>query len=75
MHSKIPEIVTVLGVVSNGGHVTLPHLFEKERQIIFPLISRFKKIVKPCIDSVCGDGCYIFEQESALGHKTMITQD
>lgn len=76
MHTKFPATVMVLGVVSNEGHVMPPHFFSQGLRVnAAAYIEVLESVVKPWIDSVCGNRPYIFQQDSAPSHKAMATQD
>ncbi|XP_046868909.1 uncharacterized protein LOC124461437 [Drosophila willistoni] len=76
MHTKFPATVMVLGVVSNKGHVMPPHFFSQGLRVnSAAYIEVLETVVKPWIESVCGDSPYIFQQYYAPSHKAMATQD
>ena len=72
MHTKFPAAVMVLGVMSNEEYVMPPRFYHQGLRVnAAAYIEVLEAVVKPWIDSVCGERPYVFQQDSALSHKAI----
>ena len=75
MKTKFPATVMVFGVVSSEGHIMPPHIFEvglKVNTIVY--LDVLKSMVIPWCNQVAGGRPWVWQQDSALAHKSKETQ-
>ena len=76
MHTKFPQAVMVLGVVSSDGDVMPPYFFPKGLKVnAEAYIEVIETVVKPWMDSIAGERHYVFQQDGAPAHSAKTTQD
>ena len=76
MHTKFPQTVMVLGVVSSEGDVMPPYFFPKGLKVNSEeYVKVLETVVKPWMDSVAGERHYVFQQDGAPAHSAKMTQD
>ena len=70
MHTKFPQTVMVLGVVSSEGDVMLPYFFPKGLKVNSEeYVKVLETVVKPWMDSVAGERHYVFQQDGVPAHS------
>ena len=75
MKKKFPAKVMVFGVVSSEGHIMPPHIFEVGSKVntkVYLIV--LKSVVTPWCNQVAGDRPWVWQQDSAPGHKSKETQ-
>ena len=75
MKTKFPATVMVFGVVSSEGHIMPPHIFEVGLKVNTKVyLDVLKCMVIPCCNQVAGGRPWVWQQDSALAHKSKETQ-
>ena len=75
MKTKFPATVMVFGVVSSEGHIMLPHIFEVGLKVNTKVyLDVLKSVVIPWYNQVAGGRLWVWQQDSALAHKSKETQ-
>ena len=75
MKTKFSATVMVFGVVSSEGHIMLPHIFEVGLKINTKVyLDVLKSVVIPWCNQVAGGRPWVWQQDSALAHKSKETQ-
>ena len=65
----------VFGVVSSEGHIMPPHIFEVGLKVNTKVyLDMVKSVVIPSCNQVAGDRPWVWQQDSALAHKSKETQ-
>lgn len=73
--TKHPASAMMLGVVASDGEKMPPHWFPKGLKIgAKEYIEVMQMVVKPWLDVTYPNGGYVFQQDSAPGHKAKVTQ-
>ncbi|QQP55180.1 Transposable element tcb2 transposase, partial [Caligus rogercresseyi] len=73
--TKHPASAMMLGVVSSDGNRMPPFWFPKGLKIgAKEYLEVMQNVVKPWLDATYPEGNYVFQQDSAPGHKAKITQ-
>ena len=75
MKTKFPATVMVFGVVSSEGHIMPPHIFEVGLKVNTKVyLDVLKSVVIPWCNQVAGGRLWVWQQDSALTHKSKETQ-
>ena len=75
MKTKFPATVMVFGVVSSEGHIMPPHIFEFGLKVNTKVyLDVLKSVVIPWCNQVAGGRPWVWQQDSALAHKSKETQ-
>ena len=75
MKSKFPAMVMVFGVVSSEGHIMPPHISEVDLKVNTKVyLDVLKSVVIPWCNQVAGVRPWVWQQDSALAHKSKETQ-
>ena len=75
MKTKFPATVMIFGVVSSEGHIMLPHIFEVGLKVNTKVyLDVLKSVVIPWYNQVAGGRPWMWQQDSALAHKSKETQ-
>ena len=75
MKTKFPATVMVFGVVLSEGHIMPPHIFEVGLKVNFKVyLDMLKSVVIQSCNQVAGGGPWVWQQDSALTHKSKETQ-
>ena len=75
MKTKFPATVMVFGVVSSEGHIMLPHIYEVDLKVNTKVyLDLLKSVVIPWCNQVAGGRPWVWQQDSALAHKSKETQ-
>ena len=75
MKTKFPLTVMVFGVVSSEGHIMPPHIFEVDLKVNTKVyLDVLKSVVIPWCNQVAGGRPWVWQQDSALVHKSKETQ-
>ena len=75
MKTKFPATVMVFGVVSSEGLIMPPHIFEVGLKINTKVyLGVLKSVVIPWCNQVAGGRPWVWQQDSALAHKSKETQ-
>ena len=75
METKFLATVIVIGVVSSEGHIMLPHIFEVGLKVNTKVyLDVLKSVVIPWCNQVAGGRPWVWQQDSALVHKSEETQ-
>ena len=68
-------LVMVFGVVSSEGHIMPPHIFKVDLKINTKVyLGVLKSVVIPWYNQVAGGRPWVWQQDSALAHKSKETQ-
>ena len=71
MKTKFPAMVMVFGVVSSEGHIMPPHIFEVGFKVNTKVyLDVLKSVVVPWCNQVAGGKSWVWQQDSALAHKS-----
>ena len=74
MKTKFPATVMIFGMVSSEGHIMPPHFFEVNLKINSKVyLDVLKSVVIPWCNQVAGGRPWVWQQESALAHKSKET--
>ena len=72
---KFPATVMVFGVVSSEGHIIPPHIFEVGLKVNTKVyLDVLKSVVIRWCNQVAGGRLWVWQQDSAPGHKSKETQ-
>ena len=71
---KFPAMVIVFGVVSSEGHIMPPHIFEVDLKVNKVYLDMLKSVLIPWCNQVAGGRPWVWQQDSALAHKSKETQ-
>ena len=75
MKTKFLATVMVFGVVSSEGHIKPPHIFEVGFKVNTKVyLDVLKSVVIPWCNQVAGGRPWVWQQDSALAHKSKETQ-
>ena len=75
MKIKFPATVMVFGVVSSEGHIMPPHIFEVGLIVNTKVyLDVLKSVVIPWCNQAAGGRLWVWQQDSALAHKSKETQ-
>ena len=75
MKTKFPATVMVFGVVSSGGHIIPPHIFEVSLKFNTKVyLDILKSEVIPWYNQVAGGRLWVWQLDSAPAHKSKETQ-
>ena len=75
MKTKFPATVIVFGVVSNESHIMPPHIFEVGLKVNTKVyLDVLKSEVIPWCNQVAGGRPWVWQQDSALAHKSKETK-
>ena len=75
MKTNFPAMVMVFDVVSNEGHIMLPHIFEVGLKVNTKVyLDLLKSVVIPWCNQVAGGRPWVRQQDSALAHMFKETQ-
>ena len=75
MKTKFPATVMVFGVVSSEGHIMPPHIFEVRLKVNTKVyLDVLKSVVIPWGNQVASGRPWVWQQDSALTHKSKETQ-
>ena len=75
MKTKFPATVMVFGVVYSEGHIMPPHIFEVSLKVNTKVyLDVLKSVVIPWCNQVASGGPWVWQQHSALAHKSKETQ-
>ena len=75
MKTKFPATVMVFGVVSSEGHIMPPHNFEVGLKVNTKVyLDMLKSVGVPWCSQVAGGRPWVWQQDSALAHKSKETQ-
>ena len=75
MKTKFPATVMVFGVFSSEGHIMPPHIFEVGLKVNSKVyLDVLKSVVIPWCNQVAGGRPWVWQQDSALAHKSKDTQ-
>ena len=75
MKTKFPATVMVFGVVSSEGHIMPPHIFEDGLKVNTKVyLDVLKSVLIPWCNQVAGGRAWVWQQDSALAHKSKKTQ-
>ena len=75
MKTKFPATVMVFGVVSSEGHIMPPHIFKVGLKVNTKVyLDVLKSVVIPWCNQVAGGRPWVWQQDSALAHKSKETQ-
>ena len=73
--TKFPATVMVFGVVSNGGHIMPPNIFEVGLKVNTKVyLDVLKSVVIPWCNQVAGGRSWVRQQDSPPAHKSKETQ-
>ena len=73
--TKHPASAMMLGIVASDGSRMPPYWFEKGLRVgAMAYLEVMKEVVKPWLDATFPDGNYVWQQDSAPGHKAKITK-
>ena len=71
MKTKFPGMVMVFGVVSSEGHIMPLHIFEVDSKVNTKVyLDVLKSVVIPWCNQVAGGRLWVWQQDSALAHKS-----
>ena len=71
MKTKFPATVMVFAVVSNEGHIMRPHIFEVGLKVNTKVyLDVLKSVVIPWCNQEAGGRPWVWQQDSALAHKS-----
>ena len=71
MKTKFPATVMVFVVVSSEGHIMPPHIFEDGLKVnIKVYLDVLKSVVIPWCNQVAGSTPWVWQQDSAMAHKS-----
>ena len=75
MKTKFPATVMVFGMVSSEGHIMPPHIFEVSLKVNTKVyLDVLKSMLIPWCNQVAGGRPWVWQQDSALVHKSKETQ-
>ena len=75
MKTKFPATVMVFGVVTSEGHIMPLHIFEVGLKVNTKVyLNVLKSVVIPWCNQVAGSRPWLWQQDSALAHKSKDTQ-
>ena len=75
MKTKFPAMVVVFSVVSSQGHIMPPHIFEVGLKVNTKVyLYVLKSVVIPWCNQLKGERTWVWQQDSAPGHKSKETQ-
>ena len=75
MKTKFLAMVMVFGVVSSEGHIMPPHIFRVGLKVNTKVyLDVLKSVVIPWCNQVAGGRPWVWQQDSALVHKSKETQ-
>ena len=75
LKTKFPSTVMVFGVVSSEGHIMPPHIFKVGLKVNTKVyLDVLKSVVIPWCNQVAGARPWVWQQDSALAHKSKETQ-
>ena len=75
MKTKFPATVMVFGVASSDGHIMPHHIFEVGLKVNTKVyLDVLKSVVIPWCNQVAGGRPWVWQQDSALAHKSKETQ-
>ena len=75
MKTKFPATVMVFGVVLSEGHIMPIHIFKVGLKVITKVyLDVLKSVVIPWCNQVAGGRPWVWQQDSALTHKSKETQ-
>ena len=75
MKTMFPATVMVFGVVSSEGHIMPPHIFEVGLKVNTKVyLDVLNSMVIPWCNQVAGGRPWVWQQDSALAHKSKETQ-
>ena len=75
MKTKFLAMVMVVGVVSSEGHIMPPHIFEVGLKVNTKVyLDVLKSVVIPWCNQVASGRPWVWQQDSALAHKSKETQ-
>ena len=75
MKTKFPATVMVFSVVSSEGHIMPPHIFKVGLKVNTKVyLDVLKSVVIPWCNQVAGGRLCMWQQDSALAHKSKETQ-
>ena len=75
MKTKFPAMVMVFSVVSREVHIMPPHIFEVSLKVNTKVyLDVLKSVVIPWCNQVAGGRPWVWQQDSALAHKSKETQ-
>ena len=75
MKTKFPAMVMVFGVVSSEGYTMPPHIFEVSLKVNTKVyLDVLKSVVIPWCNQVACGRPWVWQQDSALAHKSKETQ-
>ena len=75
MKTKFPATVMVFGVVSSEGHIMPLHIFKVGSKVNTNVyLDVLKSVVIPWCNHVAGGRPWVWQQDSALAHKSKETQ-
>ena len=75
MKTKFPATVMVFGVVSSESHIMPPHIFKVGLKVNTQVyLDVLKSVVLPWCNQVAGGRPWVWQQDSALAHKSKKTQ-
>ena len=75
MKTKFPATVMVFGVVSSEGHIMPPQIFKVSLKVNTKVyLDVLKSMVIPWCNQVAGGRPWMWQQDSALAHKSKETQ-
>ena len=75
METKFPATVMVFGMVSSEGHIMPPHIFEVGLKVNTKMyLDVLKSVVITWCNQVAGGRPWVWQQDSAPGHKSKVTQ-
>ena len=73
--TKFPATVQVFGVVSSEGHIMPPHIFKVGLKVNTKVyLDVLKSVVIPWCNQMAGGRPWVWQQDSALTHKSKETQ-
>ena len=74
MKTKFPATAMVFSVVSSEGHIMPPHIFEVGLKVNTKMyLDVLKSVVIPSCNQVAGGRLWVWQQDSALAHKSKET--
>ena len=75
MKTKFPTTVMIFAMVSSEGHIMPPHIFEVGLKVNTKVyLDGLKSVVIPWCNQVAGGRSWVWQQDSASGHKFKETQ-
>ena len=75
MKTKFPATVIVFGMVSSGGHIMPPHIFEVGLKVNTKVyLDELKSVVIPWCNQVAGGRPWVWQQDSTPAHKSKENQ-